>query len=278
MTEVGSAIEIINVSKSFDGVTAVDEVSVSVAPGEIFALLGGSGCNKTTLLRMLAGFEIPTTGEIKIAGQSMLGKAPYERPNNMMFQSYALFPHMNVEQNIAFGLKQEKLSTGEITNRVTEVLALVQMEQFRKRKPASSYQAVNSAEEIFNEIASLTPSYAGVTYPRLEGEGIQWPCPTPQHPGTPYLHKDGRFTRGKGLFHAIEYKGPAEVVDKEYPLWMTTGRVYAHYHTGTMTRNSASLDAEISQGFLEIHPQDAAELDLCDGGWYSGSRRGVIRN
>lgn len=136
MTEVGSAIEIINVSKSFDGVTAVDDVSVSVAPGEIFALLGGSGCGKTTLLRMLAGFEIPTTGEIKIAGQSMLGKAPYERPVNMMFQSYALFPHMNVEQNIAFGLKQEKLSTGEITNRVTEVLALVQMEQFRKRKPA----------------------------------------------------------------------------------------------------------------------------------------------
>jgi len=135
-----------------------------------------------------------------------------------------------------------------------------------------------SAEEIFNEIASLTPSYAGITYPRLEGEGIQWPCPTAEHPGTPYLHKDGRFTRGKGLFHAIEYKGPAEVVDTQYPLWMTTGRVYAHYHTGTMTRNSVALDAEISQGFLEIHPNDAAALGVCDGDWVNlASRRGEIK-
>jgi len=124
----------------------------------------------------------------------------------------------------------------------------------------------------------LTPSYTGVSYPRLEGDGIQWPCPTSEHPGTPYLHKDGRFTRGKGLFHAIEYKGPAEVVDDEYPLWMTTGRVYAHYHTGTMTRNSASLDAEISEGVLEIHPEDADALEICDGGWVNlASRRGEIK-
>ncbi len=135
-----------------------------------------------------------------------------------------------------------------------------------------------TAEDIFDEIASLTPSYKGVSYPRLEGEGIQWPCPTSEHPGTPYLHKNGQFNRGKGLFHAIEYKGPAEVVDKEYPLWMTTGRVYAHYHTGTMTRNSMSLDAEIPEGFLEIHPQDAAKLELRDGGWVNlASRRGEIK-
>ena len=132
-------------------------------------------------------------------------------------------------------------------------------------------------EAIFNEIASLTPSYAGVTYDRLEGEGIQWPCPTPEHPGTPFLHKDGRFTRGKGLFHAISYKGPAEQVDDDYPLWMTTGRVYAHYHTGTMTRNSVSLDAEIREGFLEIHPDDAAAIAVADGDRVSvASRRGQI--
>ncbi len=137
--------------------------------------------------------------------------------------------------------------------------------------------AYDSPEEIFTEIAELTPSYGGVSYGRLEGDGIQWPCPTPEHPGTPFLHKDGRFTRGKGLFHAIEYKGPAEVVDAEYPLWMTTGRVYAHYHTGTMTRNSVALDREIPEGFLEIHPEDAAAIGVCDGHRVRlASRRGEI--
>ncbi len=134
-----------------------------------------------------------------------------------------------------------------------------------------------SPEEIFNEIASLTPSYAGIRYDRLEGEGIQWPCPAPGHPGTPFLHKDGKFTRGKGLFHAVSHKGPAEQVDEEYPFWMTTGRVYAHYHTGTMTRNSAALDFEISEGSLEIHPDDAAAMDVCDGQPVKvASRRGEI--
>ena len=135
----------------------------------------------------------------------------------------------------------------------------------------------DSPEDIFNEIACLTPSYAGITYERLEGPGLQWPCPTKEHPGTPFLHKDGKFTRGKGLFHAIDYNPPAEVVDDEYPFWMTTGRVYAHYHTGTMTRNSDSLDFEISEGFLEINPQDAQKLDVCDGHKIKmASRRGEI--
>ena len=135
----------------------------------------------------------------------------------------------------------------------------------------------DSPEDIFNEIASLTPSYAGISYERLEGVGLQWPCPTREHPGTPFLHKDGKFTRGKGLFHTIAYKPPAEVVDDEYPFWMTTGRVYAHYHTGTMTRNSKSLDFEISEGFLEINPVDAQNLDICDGHQIKmASRRGEI--
>ena len=135
----------------------------------------------------------------------------------------------------------------------------------------------DSPEEIFKEIAELTPSYAGMTYERLEGPGLQWPCPSLEHPGTPYLHKNGKFTRGKGLFHAIDYKPPAEVIDADYPFWMTTGRVYAHYHTGTMTRNSKSLDFEFPEGFLEINPSDAKTLDLQDGHRIKiASRRGEI--
>ncbi len=134
-----------------------------------------------------------------------------------------------------------------------------------------------SPQEIFDEIASLTPSYAGISYDRLEGPGLQWPCPTKEHPGTPFLHKDGKFTRGKGLFHAIGHKPPNEVVDDEYPFWMTTGRVYAHYHTGTMTRNSESLDFEVREGFLEMNPADAKTLDVCDGSQVKmASRRGEI--
>ncbi len=137
--------------------------------------------------------------------------------------------------------------------------------------------AYDSPEAVFREIAELTPSYAGITYERLEGDGIQWPCPSLEHPGTPYLHKDGKFTRGKGLFHAIDSKPPAEVTDKEYPFWMTTGRVYAHYHTGTMTRNSKNLDFEVKEGFLEINPLDAKTFDLQDGHRIKvSSRRGMI--
>lgn len=132
-------------------------------------------------------------------------------------------------------------------------------------------------EEIFDEMASLTPSYAGISYPRLEGEGIQWPCPTPDHPGTPYLHK-GKIARGKGLFHGIEFKPPAEVIDEEYPFWFSTGRVFAHYHTGTMTRNSPTLDNEIKEGFLEISPSDAARLQVKHGDLVSiSSRRGEVK-
>jgi formate dehydrogenase alpha subunit len=137
--------------------------------------------------------------------------------------------------------------------------------------------AYDSPEAIFKEITELTPSYAGITYERLEGPGLQWPCPSLEHPGTPFLHNGGNFTRGKGLFHAIDYKPPAEVTDADYPFWMTTGRVYAHYHTGTMTRNSKALDFEVSEGFLEINPSDARALDLPDGHRVKiASRRGEI--
>jgi putrescine transport system ATP-binding protein len=128
-------LEIRNLTKSFDGQHAVDDVSLTIYKGEIFALLGASGCGKSTLLRMLAGFEQPTAGQIMLDGVDLARVPPYQRPINMMFQSYALFPHMTVEQNIAFGLKQDRLPKAEITARVQEMLALVHMQEFAKRKP-----------------------------------------------------------------------------------------------------------------------------------------------
>ncbi len=128
-------LKIERVSKLFDDVRAVDDVSLTINKGEIFALLGGSGSGKSTLLRMLAGFEKPTSGRIYLDGVDITDLPPYERPINMMFQSYALFPHMTVAQNIAFGLKQDKLPKAEIEQRVQEMLKLVHMEQYARRKP-----------------------------------------------------------------------------------------------------------------------------------------------
>lgn len=128
-------LEIRDVSKLFDGIAAVDNVSLTINKGEIFALLGASGCGKSTLLRLLAGFETPTRGQIILDGQDLASTPPYKRPINMMFQSYALFPHMTVEQNIAFGLKQDGLPKDEISQRVNEMLELVHMQQYAKRKP-----------------------------------------------------------------------------------------------------------------------------------------------
>jgi len=124
-----------NVTKVFGNFTAVDDLSLDVFNREFFALLGASGCGKSTLLRMLAGFEEPTSGRILLDGQDLRGIPPYRRPVNMMFQSYALFPHMTVEGNIAFGLKQDGMAKSEIEARVAEVLKLVKLEQFAKRKP-----------------------------------------------------------------------------------------------------------------------------------------------
>ena len=128
-------VKIERVTKYFDDTLAVDEVSLKINKGEIFALLGGSGSVKSTLLRMLAGFETPTEGRIILDGVDITNMPPYERPINMMFQSYALFPHMSVEQNIAFGLKQDRLGKEEIAERVAEMLKLVHMTQYAKRKP-----------------------------------------------------------------------------------------------------------------------------------------------
>ena len=128
-------IEFRAVTKRFGTFVAVDNQSLTIYEREFHALLGPSGCGKTTLLRMLAGFEEPTEGSIWLDGKPLSGVPPHKRPVNMMFQSYALFPHMTVEANIAFGLKQDKMPKPEIEARVAEMLKLVKMEQFAKRKP-----------------------------------------------------------------------------------------------------------------------------------------------
>ncbi|MFB2549470.1 ABC transporter ATP-binding protein [Ensifer soli] len=124
-----------NVTKRFGDFTAVDNLSLDIYTREFFALLGASGCGKSTLLRMLAGFEQPTSGDIVLDGQSLKGIPPYRRPVNMMFQSYALFPHMSVEANIAFGLKQDGMPKPEIAERVAQMLKLVKLEKFAARRP-----------------------------------------------------------------------------------------------------------------------------------------------
>jgi putrescine transport system ATP-binding protein len=123
------------VGKQFGGVSAVDAVSLDIYPGEFFALLGPSGCGKTTLLRMLAGFETPDAGRVLLDGNDLTGVPPHRRPVNMMFQSYALFPHLTVAGNVAFGLKQDGLPKDEITARIAEMLALLRLEGLETRKP-----------------------------------------------------------------------------------------------------------------------------------------------
>ena len=128
-------VQIKGVTKKYDNVIAVDNVDLEVFSGELFCLLGGSGCGKSTLLRMLAGFEMLNGGSIHIDGINMQDVPAYDRPTNMMFQSYALFPHMSVEKNIAFGLQQDRVGKSEIADRVHEILKLVELEGFKKRKP-----------------------------------------------------------------------------------------------------------------------------------------------
>ncbi|MBC8130879.1 MAG: ABC transporter ATP-binding protein [Rhizobiaceae bacterium] len=128
-------IEVDGVTKRFGTFTAVDDLTLGIYSREFFALLGPSGCGKSTLLRMLAGFETPTEGDIRLDGASLVGVPPHRRPVNMMFQSYALFPHMTVEKNIAFGLKQDGMASSEIADRVAEMLKLVKLTPFAKRKP-----------------------------------------------------------------------------------------------------------------------------------------------
>ena len=133
-----------------------------------------------------------------------------------------------------------------------------------------------SPKEIMAEIARLTPSYGGISYERLGSVGLHWPCPNPEHPGTPYLHKD-KFSRGKGQLMAIEFKAAAELPDEAYPFLLTTGRTMFHFHTGTMTRRTAILNQEVPTGYIEINDRDAERSGIRDGEMIvAESRRGKV--
>ena len=135
MADTPVYLRIDHITKRFGETVAVNDVSLDIERGEIFALLGSSGCGKSTLLRVLSGFETPTSGRVWLDGKDVTDLPPYERPMNMMFQSYALFPHLDIWENIAFGLKREGLPRDEIRQRVGEMLDLVQLGAFAKRKP-----------------------------------------------------------------------------------------------------------------------------------------------
>jgi len=135
----------------------------------------------------------------------------------------------------------------------------------------------SSAKEIMDEINGLTPSYAGITYERIEEEGLQWPCPSTEHPGTRYLHKD-KFSRGLGLFTAIDYRPSEELPDEKYPFILTTGRVLYHFHTATMTRRSEGLVEKYPESLAEVNPNDAEKLGIKDRDFITvTSRRGSLQ-
>jgi len=144
-------------------------------------------------------------------------------------------------------------------------------------KTRDGYWDFASTAAIMAEAVRVTPIYGGISHQRLAGQGLAWPCPTPDHPGTTFLHRD-KFSRGRGKFFAVEAKTPAEQPNDEYPFILTTGRVLYHYHTGTMTRRSDGLDWREPRGFAEINVRDAEAIDLRDGGSVKiVSRRGEIR-
>lgn len=147
------------------------------------------------------------------------------------------------------------------------------------RSSSYGYWGYRTAEEVFDELAALTPSYAGINYGRLERGGLQWPCPNKYHPGTPYLHKERFATSdGRGKFHGITYAPPAELPDEGYPFYLSTGRIRYHYHTGSMTRRSRGLAKLAPEERIEMHPEDARWLDLSEGDWVRViSRRGEVR-
>jgi predicted molibdopterin-dependent oxidoreductase YjgC len=156
-----------------------------------------------------------------------------------------------------------------------EIASRVDQEINANREPG--YWHFDSVADIFDELALATPIYRGMNYARLEDQGLQWPCPEEDHPGTPILHVD-RFSRGRGRFNSIEAREPAEQPDEEYPLILTTGRVLYHYHTGTMTRRSKPLHWREPHGYVEVNPNDAEAIDLKDGfAVVIRSRRGQVR-
>ena len=145
------------------------------------------------------------------------------------------------------------------------------------RRAGYDQMSYNSAGEIMDEVAAVTPIYGGISYERIDQVGLQWPCLDKDHPGTPVLHA-GKFSRGLGMFSPAEYRPSAELPDKDYPFLLSTGRCYFHFHTGTMTRRSRLLDREERFPYVELSPADAKELKIHDRQWvYVTTRRGEVK-
>jgi putrescine transport system ATP-binding protein len=272
------------VSKHFSGIAAVDRVSLDIFPGEFFALLGPSGCGKTTLLRLLAGFETPDEGRILLDGDDIAPVPPYRRPVNMMFQSYALFPHLSVEGNVAFGLKQEGLPRDEIATRVAEMLALVKLDGLGKRKPhqlsGGQRQRVALARSLAKRprvllldepLAALDKKLRGETQFELmqlqEKLGLTFIIVThDQQEAMTVADRIGVMDHGR----LIQVATPPEIYEQPNSRWVADfigdvnlieGRV-AEYGAGGTVIASAAVGQMRAAGSTEIKPGDTVWVAL----------------
>jgi putrescine transport system ATP-binding protein len=277
-------IEIRNLTKRFGDFTAVDHVSLKIYEREFFALLGPSGCGKTTLMRMLAGFEDPSAGEILIGGQSMNSMPPHKRPVNMMFQSYALFPHMTVEKNIAFGLEMDKLPKSEIDACVKDMLRLVKLEPFATRKPHQLSGGQRQRVALARALAKkpkvlLLDEPLGALDKKLREETQFELLDLQMQLGMTFIivthDQDEAMTMAdriavmdKGQF--IQISSPAELYEQPNTKYIADFIGDINLIEGRVTHNErgrVTLDSDMTGGRIDIHAETTAGLG--DKAWFA---------
>lgn len=277
-------IEIRNLTKRFGDFTAVDHVSLKIYEREFFALLGPSGCGKTTLMRMLAGFEEPSAGEILIGGQSMNSIPPHKRPVNMMFQSYALFPHMTVEKNIAFGLEMDKLPKSEIDACVKDMLRLVKLEPFATRKPHQLSGGQRQRVALARALAKkpkvlLLDEPLGALDKKLREETQFELLDLQMQLGMTFVivthDQDEAMTMAdriavmdRGQF--IQISSPAELYEQPNTKYIADFIGDINLIEGRVTHNErgrVTLDSDMTGGRIDVHAETAAGLG--DKAWFA---------